>query len=67
MGIGSYLWFYNEQRHQASGYRIPAEVYRTTDISKQAGLSHREPPTPVQLMGSTSKDMGDNRTKHMGG
>lgn len=40
VGIGSYLWFYNEQRpHQALRYRTPAEVYRSTEATQEAGLS----------------------------
>lgn len=40
VGIGRYLWFYNEQRpHQALRYRTPAEVYRSTATSQEAGLS----------------------------
>jgi len=40
VGIGSYLWFYNEQRpHQALRYRTPAEVYRSTGATKVEGLS----------------------------
>ena len=40
VGIGSYLWFYNEQRpHQALRYRTPVEVYRSTATTQQAGLS----------------------------
>lgn len=40
VSIGTYLWFYNEQRpHQALKYRTPAEVYRATAASQQAGLS----------------------------
>lgn len=40
VGIGSYLWFYNEQRpHQALKYRTPAEVYRSTGVSQEAELS----------------------------
>ena len=40
VGIGSYLWLYNEQRpHQALRYRTPAEVYRSTEVSQEAGLS----------------------------
>ena len=40
VGIGRYLWFYNEQRpHQALGYRTPAEVYRSGQAAKEGGLS----------------------------
>jgi putative transposase len=40
VGIGSYLWRYNEQRpHQALKYRTPAEVYRSRKATQEAGLS----------------------------
>ncbi len=43
VGIGSYLWFYNEQRpHQALRYRTPAEVYRSTATTPEVGLSLSE-------------------------
>ena len=40
VGIGTYLWRYNEQRpHQALKYRTPAEVYRSGKAIQEAGLS----------------------------
>ena len=44
VGIGSYLWFYNEGRpHQALAYRTPAEVYRSREALQEAGLSLNSP------------------------
>lgn len=40
VGIGSYLWRYNEQRpHQALRYRTPIEVYQSGRVTEEAGLS----------------------------
>ena len=40
VGIGTYLWRYNEQRpHQALRYKTPAEVYRSGTATEEAGLS----------------------------
>ena len=40
VGIGNYLSFYNEQQpHQALHYQTPAEVYRSTATTQDAGLS----------------------------
>lgn len=45
VGIGTYLWFYNEGRpHQALKYRTPAEVHRSRETIQEAGLS-LNPPT----------------------
>lgn len=44
VGIGRYLWRYNEQRpHQALRYRTPAEVYRSGKATEEAGLSLKSP------------------------
>ena len=44
VGIGSYLWFYNEGRpHQALKYRTPAEVYRSREALQETGPSLNSP------------------------
>lgn len=44
VGIGSYLWLYNEGRApQALKYRTPAEVYRSREAFQEAGLSLNPP------------------------
>ena len=44
LGIGRYLWFYNERRpHQALTYRTPAEVYRSREAFQDTGLSLNSP------------------------
>ena len=44
VGIGQWLWFYNEQRpHQALKYRTPAEVYRSREAMPEAGVSLNSP------------------------
>lgn len=40
VGIGRYLWLYNEQRpHQALRYQTPGEVYRRREAQDTAGLA----------------------------
>jgi putative transposase len=44
VGIGRWLWFYNEGRpHQALKYRTPVEVYRSGKATQEAGLSLNSP------------------------
>jgi putative transposase len=44
VGIGSYLWFYNEGRpHQALKYRTPVEVYRSREALPETGHSLNSP------------------------
>lgn len=52
LGIGSWLGFYNnERKHQALGYRTPAEIYEATTprgYVHNARALHTSPPGPQQ-------------------